>query len=252
MEGHKMEEDRTLRLYRKVLVSLLSLMILVVSVLCYIQYRQVGLRYNNTILVPSEVNGSTLYSGKIAGQEACFTVTADKTVTFRYGEKTYGPYTAKEDPTAIPDVPYAHTFESVTGVEVWDGDTVIFRGGLFKTKESDSSRIMVNEDGTYGSSGAEGDPMEPSVGYLLHLMKGPELTRKGAPSFWFFGTVLAVVTILGILYGERSYGLQFIFNIKNWESVEPTAFALLKMRIDCLAATVLTFIVYYLGVAPLF
>lgn len=259
-----MKEDGILSLYKKVLLVLLALMIVVFSALYFIQFRRVGLRYQNTILLPSEANGSTLYSGKIDGQDACFTVTPDKTVTFRCGEKTYGPYTAKEDPTAIPDVSYTHTFASVTGVEVRDGDAVIFRGGLFKATESDYNWLMVNEDGTAGSTAASTsngtvyrdgkvvDPMEPTVGFLLHLMEGPELTRKGGLAFWFFGTVLAVVTIIGIFFGERYYGLRFIFHIQDWESVEPTAFALLKMRISLLAGTVLTFIVYYLGVAPLF
>lgn len=38
-------------------------------------------------------------AGKIQGKQAHFTVSKDKTVVFQYGDKTYGPYTAKEDPT---------------------------------------------------------------------------------------------------------------------------------------------------------
>ena len=52
--------------------------------------------------MPSEEDGCTVYSGKIYGTAASFTVSADKTVIFQYGNTVYGPYTVKEDPAAIP------------------------------------------------------------------------------------------------------------------------------------------------------
>ena len=46
---------------------------------------------------------------------------ADGTVEFRHGDKLYGPYTAREDPSAIPDADEEGELlggESVTGVEL--------------------------------------------------------------------------------------------------------------------------------------
>ncbi len=57
----------------------------------------VGFEYKDAILVPSQENGSTVYSGKIGGQQASFTVSEDKTVVFQYGDKTYGPYSVTSD-----------------------------------------------------------------------------------------------------------------------------------------------------------
>ena len=65
-----------------------------------------GFEYRNAILVPEagadEGADGTVYAGTINGKPAVFTVSPDKTVEFRYGETIYGPYTVKEDPSAIP------------------------------------------------------------------------------------------------------------------------------------------------------
>ena len=91
-------------------------MVLIFAVVYPMTISRVGFEYKDTILVPSQENGGTVYSGKIQGQQARFTVSEDKTVVFQHGNKTYGPYTAKEDPTAIPkDEEMA---EYMTGVEL--------------------------------------------------------------------------------------------------------------------------------------
>lgn len=64
---------------------------------------------------------------------ARFRVSSDKTVEFHYGEREYGPYTAIEDPTAIPRDNESR--ESMTGIELREGDEVIFRGGMFRTDD---------------------------------------------------------------------------------------------------------------------
>ena len=69
-------------------------MVLCFTVLYPITISREGFLYQDTILVPRQENGATLYSGKIEGKPSCFTVYADKRVTFAYGDKTYGPYIA--------------------------------------------------------------------------------------------------------------------------------------------------------------
>lgn len=51
-----------------------------------------------------------------------FIVYADKTIEFQYRDMTYGPYTAKEDPTAIPKD--SEIGEYMTGVELRDVDSI--------------------------------------------------------------------------------------------------------------------------------
>lgn len=97
-----MEKIKSLDRYQKGVLIFMIAMALVFSVVYPMIISQVGFEYNDTIFVPSQENGSTVYSGKIQGQQAYFTVSEDKTVVFQHGDKTYGPYTAKEEPTAIP------------------------------------------------------------------------------------------------------------------------------------------------------
>ena len=80
---------------------------------------KVGFEYKDAIFVPSQENGSTVYSGRLRGQKAYFSVSQDKTVVFHYGNKIYGPYTVKEDNTAIPEE--EKTLEGIVGVELRQG-----------------------------------------------------------------------------------------------------------------------------------
>lgn len=153
-----MDRIRSLNHYQRCVLILMIAMVLIFPVAYPMTIRRVGFEYKDTILVPSQENGSTVYSGKIQGQQARFTVTADRTVVFQYGNKTYGPYTAKEDPTAIPKEEESAVY--MTGVELRQGESILFRGGVLEIGDSFWLR---NEDGTLDHSGisyAAGDGVE--------------------------------------------------------------------------------------------
>lgn len=48
------------------------------------------------VLTVSHENNSTVYSGKINGEKARFTVSEDKSVMFNCGDKSYGPCQARQ------------------------------------------------------------------------------------------------------------------------------------------------------------
>ena len=98
-----MERIKELNRYQRIVLILLAVMLAGFAILYAVTYSRVGYAYADHIFIPGEENGNTTYSAKVSGQDAVFTVTDDQTVTLRYGEKVYGPYTAQEDPTAIPD-----------------------------------------------------------------------------------------------------------------------------------------------------
>ena len=102
MEVSDLTRVKVLGRYQKILLLLMAVMILAFTVIYPIVTARSGFLYEGTILVPSKEDGCTVYSGKIYGTAASFTVSADKTVIFQYGNTVYGPYTVKEDPTAIP------------------------------------------------------------------------------------------------------------------------------------------------------
>lgn len=227
-----MERIRSLDRYAKALLLVLIAMAIVFALVYPAVISRKGFLYNDQILVPGTEGGNTVYTAKVRGEQWCFTVTPEKTVTFHCGDKQYGPYTAKEDPTAIPaedDMAYL-----MTGVEVREGDEILFRGGIYDTG---SYWLMVNEDCTdssffisatmsdgtvVGANGEIIDPMEPSVSTVLKLMNGPELKHKGFGMVYFFGLFLSLVAAVHILFADEIFRWHFIFRARNPENIEPS------------------------------
>ena len=91
-----MKRVKNLNLYQKLLLTIMPAMALVFVILYSITISKVGFYYKNTILKPIQENDCMIYSGKIEGQPACFTVSEDKKVVFQYGSTTYGPYSVHD------------------------------------------------------------------------------------------------------------------------------------------------------------
>lgn len=255
-----MERIKELDRYQKGILLLLTAMIVVFGVIYSIVSSRVGFLYHDVILQPSKVEDYTIYSGTIRGQDCSFKVTTDNTVIFQCGEKIYGPYTAKEDPTAIPK---DDTFsDHMTGIEVKSGEEIIFRGGIFEMGGTDSFWMLVKEDGTnesfvitsVTSDGTEVDgdgniidPMEPSVSDILHLMNGPELTKKGEWTAWFFGIFVSIVTAVSIIFADELFRLNLVFHIRNVDRVEPSDWEIAGRYIGWTLLTIMTFVMYIIG-----
>ena len=124
-----MERIKNLNLYQKGIVLLLALLFVGFTVAYSVAYNRLGFAYEGALLIPSESDGQTVYAGKLHGREASFIITADKTVTFRYGEKIYGPYTVREDPTAVPKT--SDLSDHMTGIEILDGTRFSFGVAYF-------------------------------------------------------------------------------------------------------------------------
>ena len=84
-----MQRIKNLNGYQKGLLLLMLAMALVFAVVYHMTIARVGVLYQNAIFVPAEENGVTVYSGKLRGKQAEFTVSADKTVSFRCDGQTY-------------------------------------------------------------------------------------------------------------------------------------------------------------------
>ena len=123
-----MERVKHLGRYQKGVLLVTIVITLIFTIIYPVTIARKGFLYKDTILTPNQENGNTIYSGKIQGKQTSFTVSEDKTVIFQYDDKTYGPYSAKEDPTAIPK--NMEMEKSISGVELWRGDKIFFRGGV--------------------------------------------------------------------------------------------------------------------------
>ena len=85
-----MEKIKSLNRYQKGVLIFMSVMTLIFAVIYIKTISKVGYRYHDAILVPTQENGQTIYTGKIQGEQARFIVSEDRTVVFHYGNKTYG------------------------------------------------------------------------------------------------------------------------------------------------------------------
>ncbi len=253
-----MERIKGLNRYQKGVLLFMIVMVIAFWAVYFMTISRVGFAYQGAILVPSRENGGTVYSGELNGQPARFTVSEDQTVTFQHGDKTYGPYTAKEDPAAIPkDVEMAG---AMTGVELLEGDSVLFRGGVL---ELGDEYWLYNEDGTPNNfemghvtvtngveideSGNAVDPAAPSVSAILHLMNDPELTHKGEWIAWFGAMFVCVLNAILILFADEVFRWNLMFQIRDVEHAEPSELEIAGRYIGWTVLTILALILFILG-----
>lgn len=255
-----MERIRNLYRYQKVILLILIVMAVVFAVLYAVTTSRTGFSYMDKILIPETRDGATVYSGIIGGEKAWFTVSGDKSVTFRHGDRLYGPYTAVEAPDAVPEED--SLAEQMTGVEVRNGDKIIFRGSVLPTGYDDQDFILLDEkgnldgvhvmvhmsDGTVvDGDGNTVDPMEPDVYTILHLMQGPELTAKGHWGVYFLCLVMSAVTAVSIVFADELFRFGLSFRIRNADMAEPSDWALMNRSISWFIAPVGILVCYIIG-----
>lgn len=252
-----MDRIRDLDKYQKAVLLFLSALLVIFTVLYPLVSSRKGFEYMGELLQVAEDNGSMIYSGKVNGQQATFTVTEDKTVTFKYGNMSYGPYTAEVDPSATPE-----DMEFLTGVEIRNGDEVFFRGGVSR---SDNGLVVYDEYGSFegfdfiiSSNGivkdAYGniiDQMEPSASTILTLMDGPELISKGDWQFWFYGLIVSIVTAVSILFADELFRWDLRFTIRDADRAEPSDWELGRRYISWTVCSVAALVIYIIGLVVL-
>lgn len=255
-----MERIRELDRYQKGILLILILMAVVFSVVYPMVTSRVGFPYQDEILIQTEENGITRYTGEIQGKIAEFTVTQDDMVTFRHGEKTYGPYTVTEDPAVIPeDQPQS---VGMKGIIVRDGEEVLFQGGLLYTDPRETDFYLYDEEGwnpmlqitatlsdgtVIDGNGNVVDEMEPNVGTVLTLIGHPELTHKGEWIGWFCGVLMAVVTTVSILFADEFFRWNLAFRVRDAYSVEPSDWAILERQIGWAVGLLGSLYFYWIG-----
>ncbi len=251
-----MNRFKELNRYQKGLLLVMTVMVLLFAILYTVTVGRVGFLYHDTILTPDQENGTVTYSGKINGQPAQFTVDAHKTVIFQYGEKTYGPYTAREDPAAIPRD--TQLSEHMTGVELRCGTQVVFRGGLMDFGEQ---RLLFDEDGSVNSltlqmgydanseheNGKQSDPMEPAPITVLELMGQPSLTHKGLWLAWFSGVLLCAVNGISILFADEFFRRRLSFLIRDAGNAEPSEWEMERRYLGWTALPIIALVLFLMG-----
>ena len=246
---------KNLNRYQKCFLLIMLLMSLVFTILYPITFSRVGYEYKNSILVPTQENNNIIYSGKIHGTPVHFTVSEDKTLVYQYGDKTYGPYTLKEDSAAIPQNDDMSGY--MTGVELRCGEKILFRGGMLQTADS---YWLYNEDGTdYEFSyvaedeterDADGnfiDPDEPSAGTILELMNDPLLTHKGNWTAWLGALIISIFNAFSILYADEIFRWNLAFQIRDTDGAEPSDWEIAGRYVSWIILIIVALIIYIIG-----
>jgi len=252
-----LERIKKLNRYQKGVLIVMIIMSLVFAVIYPMTISRVGFAYKDSILVPTIESGNTVYSGKLVGEQAVFTVSEDKTVVFQYGDKIYGPYTAIEDPTAIPKD--KEITEFMTGVELRKGDEILFRGGIERFADD---YWLYNEDGTLDNFGfsyvtSDGierdengniiDPVEPSASTIWNLMNEPELTHKGEGFAWFGAVFICILNALSILFADELFRWNLRFQIRNVDRAEPSDWEIAGRYIGWTVMTIMALVIFIIG-----
>lgn len=250
-----MKRIRILNRYQKFILLFMTAAAVAFLAIYAATISRIGFSYKGQILVPSQENGTTVYSGKIHGQQALFTV-SNTQVVFQHGDKIYGPYTATEAPTAIPEDNEWAT--SMKGMELWQGETLLFRGGVL---DAGDYLWLYNEDGSLESlginieyngvmldkNGNEVDPMEPSVTTILELMDGPKLVHKGTWSAWLLAVLICVINTATILFADALFRFNLYFYIRDAESAEPSEWEIAGRYFSWTLLAILALVVFVWG-----
>ena len=255
-QGRAMGRIKQLGREQKVILCLMVIMIVVFTILYSITIAREGFLYEDAILIPKQENGVITYSGKIEGEPAVFTVSEDKSITFQYGDKVYGPYIIKEDETAIPND--SALIEGVIGIEIYQGKEVIFRGSARKMTdywmlENEDGSANINffatqSDGTViDGNGNVVDPMEPSVSTILELANGPELTHKGHWFVWFLAVFYCCFVAVRLIFADEIFRLKLAFQVRNVESVEPSDWEMTGRHVAWFVGPIIAMILFIVG-----
>lgn len=247
---------RALGKYQKAVLAAAVLLVLVFSVLYPVTMGREGYLYRGALLTPGQEEGGTVYTGMVNGVQARFTVAPDRAVNFQYGEAAYGPYTAAEDPGAVPE---SADMSGLTGVELRKGEDVIFRGGVVQQGdtlwlyhengdlENGGITITTSAGVTLDEDGNVVDPNEPSLSTILELMDGPALTHKGDWLPYLLGVFLCAVTAVTILFADELFRFQLSFRVRDVENAEPTDWELFGRYVAWTVLPIAALVIFLLG-----
>lgn len=258
-----MERIKRLNNWQKGILLLMAAIMLVFVGIYMTTISRVGFEYQDKIFVRSKEEDSTVYSGKLQGEQAEFIVSEDQTVVFRCGDKVYGPYTKTEDADAIPKEDISEYMkENMTGVELREGEKLLFRGGVMK---SDDFYWLYNEDGTLhdflgvsyvGSDGIERDengnvidPIAPSVSVILELMDQPTLTHHGEWLAWFGALLVYICNAISILFADELFRFSLSFQIRNADRAEPSDWEIAGRYISWITVLILGGFILFVGLS---
>lgn len=251
-----MKKFKSIDLFQKIVLLIVTIMVIVFTIIYVVASSKEGFLYREKILVPHEENGSIVYTGKLQGEQVSFTVSSEKVVEYKCGNKVYGPYFFKDDPTAVPE--NHELASSMRGAELICGDEIMFRGGIL---EFDSYRLLYNEDGTtdlivsvqmangeeVDNNGNLIDKTKPTTTEILDLMSDPELISKGEWFVWFMGALICAITIFHIFFADELFRFKMSFSVYNVDAIEPSEWQIMGRYLTWCVLPIVALVIFIMG-----
>lgn len=247
---------REMSRFRRILLIVLAAMILGFGIATLVVGGRKGIEYRDTLLCFTQEGEVRRYAGRLDWKQTEFTVRPGGTVEYLWGEEVYGPYQVAEAPSAAPEA-------YMTGLEIRQGEAVLFRGGL---ADLGGWPMLYGEDGkpfemlsfTYSSGGKTYDPNgkeltprdlhEPSLTMVARLGTGePELTRRGSFGLYLLTTLLAAFNIFQICFPGLMFRWSIMWHVKDPEAAEPSDFYVSMERAEWVILTGMAAVFYWLA-----
>lgn len=253
----------TLTWPQRIMIFIQAFLVLLFLILYLTLGRQQITTYHGEHLRRSVDGEIVTYTGKINGERAVFTVSPGPVVEYQLGDTRYGPYTIVYDSTAVPseDVFSTHGYFKLVGVEVWDGDTRLFRGAYRDVEsypyylidsqgeisygdEKDFGQISYSFSGeVYGYTHKD----EPGAYSILKIATGADVEQRGRFGLFLAGVAICIACAFSILYADALFRWNLRFTIRNVEKAEPSDWALFSRWIGWITLTIVALVWFIMG-----
>ena len=243
---------------QRAMVFIQAFLILLFLILYCTLGRQQVITYRGEYLHCRASGEVTTYSGRIDGQTAVFTVSPGPVVEYAWGDAQYGPYSIVFDPTAVSN---SSAFAGrLTGIEVWDGDTMLFRGGYmvgnhtFPLFDENGENYIpgLDDPDSYILIGGVGSPKTaagytPGVTTILRLALEPNVVQRGSFGIFLLGALFCVLNAASVLYADALFRWNLRFRIRYPEDAEPSDWELFSRWIGWIVLTIAELVLFLFG-----
>lgn len=229
---------------QKAIILATALLTLVFTVIYAVGFSRTGIWYCGGFLTHAQHQGETTYTGWADDARLTVTVDSNKAIYTQWGDAARGPYTVREDPTALPPEP----LDGMVGVEVREGANVLFRGGWLSAGDTEaamdqSGKLYIPSPVPYNQP----SPRELDFQDILRLWSGPELTRRAGIGWYLFGLFIAALGVLSLLFAEELFRWNLSWVVRDPSGVEPTDWALTRRTAGAMGFTLLAILCWLIG-----
>ena len=229
-----MENRRSLERLQQVLLVILAAMFVLFTILYPILNTRKGVAWRDTLLLRTRAGENTVYTGRLWGREAVFTVSPGGTVSCTWDGVAGEAYTVVPDGTAAPE----DSLWPEHGVEIRRGDEAVFRGDW--APYTNVNDIVLR-----------GGPYSEDMLLAVLLTQSPVLTSRGVWALYGGGVGLSLLALALILRSESLFQLKMALRVKDPYGVEPSGWELLSRRLSWMLLTLCALACYVWGCTQL-